>query len=45
MIVSALCKLGRAEDSELVKAVEWINKNQPMIRGKEVSLPNLNFER
>lgn len=45
MIVSALCKLGRANDKHVKNAVNWINNNQPMKRGVKVSCPNLNFDR
>lgn len=45
MIVSALCRLGRAKDEQVVKAVEWIINNQPMERGLEVRIPDLNFDR
>ena len=45
MLVSALCKLGRAKDKEVKNAVDWINTNQPMKRGIEVSIPNLKFDK
>lgn len=45
MIVSALCRLDRANDKQVRNAVEWINLNQPMERGVKVDLPNFNFDR
>lgn len=45
MIVTALCKLGRSGDSEVKKAVDWINTYQPMERGVEVSIDKLRFDR
>lgn len=45
MIVSALCRLGRAKDQHVKNAIKWINNNQPMQRGTKVDLPNFNFER
>lgn len=45
MIVSALCRLERANDKQVKNAVEWINSNQPMERDKKVHLLNFNFER
>lgn len=45
MIVSALCRLGRATDQQVRNAVEWINTNQPMQKGKKVAIPNFNFEK
>jgi len=45
MIVSALCRLDRANDKQVRNAVEWINSNQPMERGVKVDLPNFNFDR
>jgi hypothetical protein len=45
MIVSALCRLGRTNDQQVRNAVEWINSNQPMERGKKVELPNFNFDK
>jgi len=45
MVVSALCRLGRAKDNEVKIAVDWINNYQPMKRGLVVSIPGLNFDR
>jgi len=45
MIVTAMCRLGRAGDKEVENAVNWINTYQPMERGIKVSSPNLNFDR
>lgn len=45
MIISALCRLERANDKQVKNAVEWISLNQPMERGKKVDLPNFNFDR
>lgn len=45
MLVTALCRLGRAKDSEVKIAVDWINANQPMERGVEVVVDNLKFDR
>lgn len=45
MIVSALCRLGLAGDKQVKVAVEWINENQPMKRGRCVNLPGYNFHR
>ncbi|MEM9671302.1 MAG: hypothetical protein AAF992_01830 [Bacteroidota bacterium] len=45
MLVSALCRLGRAKDKEVENAIDWINTYQPMQRGVEVSVPNLRFDR
>ncbi|MBA9076763.1 hypothetical protein [Rufibacter quisquiliarum] len=45
MIVSALCRLGRANDQQVQSAVEWINTNQPMQKGQKVELPNFNFDK
>ncbi len=45
MIVSALCRLGRAHDPEVGAAVEWISANQPMERGKALELKGFNFKR
>ena len=45
MLVSALCRLGRAKDTEVKNAVDWINTHQPMNRGKELSLPGFKFDR
>ena len=45
MIISALCRLDRANDKQVRNAVEWINSNQPMERGIKVELPNFNFDR
>ncbi|GCC53180.1 hypothetical protein SanaruYs_34230 [Chryseotalea sanaruensis] len=45
MVVSALCRLGRANDRQVKNAVDWINSNQPMERGIKVDLPNFNFDR
>lgn len=45
MIVTALCKLGRSGDSEVKKAVDWINTYQPMERGVEVSIDKFRFDR
>lgn len=38
MLVSALSRLGRANDKEVRNAVEWINEYQPMERGNILSL-------
>jgi hypothetical protein len=45
MIVSALCRLDRANDQPVRNAVEWINTNQPMQKGQKVELPNFNFDK
>lgn len=45
MIISALCRLGRAHDEEVKKGLEWINQHQPMERGVKLSLSNFNFDR
>ncbi len=45
MLVSALSRLGRANDNEVHQAVEWIGQYQPMERGIVVQLPKFNFSR
>lgn len=45
MIVSALCRLDRANDQQVRSAVEWINTNQPMQKGVRVEIPNFNFDK
>ncbi|MBR9855948.1 MAG: hypothetical protein GYB37_15475, partial [Algicola sp.] len=45
MIVSALCRLGRAKDQQVILAINWINENQPMERGQIVDLPGFRFDR
>jgi hypothetical protein len=45
MLVSALSRLGRAEDLEVKNAVNWIIANQPMERGMEVAFPKLKFDK
>ncbi len=45
MIVSALCRLGRANDPQVKSALEWIHEFQPMQRGIEVKLPKFSFDR
>jgi hypothetical protein len=45
MIVSALCRLNRANDNQVRTAVEWINTNQPMQKGVKVEIPNFNFDK
>jgi len=45
MIVSALCRLGRAKDEQVQHALNWINHYQPMERGLEVNIPNFRFDR
>ena len=45
MIISALCRLDRANDPQVKNALEWINEFQPMQRGIEVKLPKFSFER
>lgn len=45
MIISALCRLGRANDQQVKNAVAWINDFQPIQRGAEVRLPNFSFDR
>ncbi|MFI0431258.1 hypothetical protein [Mariniflexile sp. HMF6888] len=45
MLISALCRLGRAGDKQVKDAIEWIVTYQPMERGMEVSIPNFNFDR
>lgn len=43
MLVSALSRLGRANDNQVRQAVEWIGQHQPMERGIVVQLPKFNF--
>lgn len=45
MLVSALCRLGRGNDTEVRIAVEWIGQYQPMERGHVLVLPGFNFTR
>ena len=45
MVISALCRLGKANDMEVKNAVDWINTYQPMERNQLVSIPDLNFKR
>ena len=45
MIAKALCRLGRANDSQVRNAVEWINTNQPMQKGQKVEIPNFAFDK
>ena len=45
MIVSSLSRLGRSNDFEVRKAIDWILTYQPMERGIEVSIPNLKFDK
>lgn len=45
MVTSALCRLGRAGDPEVIRAIQWLNTWQPMERNIKVSIPGLNFER
>lgn len=45
MVVSALCRLNRANDQQVRNAVEWINTNQPMQKGIKVEIPDFNFDR
>ena len=45
MIISALCRLGRANDKQVKNGVDWILNNQPMERGKSVLPDGFNFDR
>lgn len=45
MLISALCRLGRANDIQVKNAVKWINTFQPMERNISVNIPNFNFNR
>lgn len=45
MIVSALSRLGRSNDFEVRKAIDWILTYQPVERGIEVSIPKLKFDK
>lgn len=45
MMISAMCRFGRANDEQVKKAVNWINDCQPMERGPKVSIPNFRFDR
>ena len=45
MIVSALCRLDKANDQQVRNAVEWINTNQPMQKGVKVEIPNFSFDK
>jgi len=45
MIVSALCRLDRANDQQVRNAIEWINTNQPMQKNVKVELPNFKFDK
>jgi len=45
MLISAMCRLGQANNEHVSNAVEWINKYQPMERGISVSISNLRFDR
>ena len=45
MLISALCRLGRANDRQVKNALDWIMTYQPMERGIEVSIPNFRFDR
>ncbi|MDR2039344.1 MAG: hypothetical protein LBQ60_15580 [Bacteroidales bacterium] len=45
MIVSALCRLGRAKDQQVTSALNWIYENQPMERGIVVDLSEFRFDR
>lgn len=45
MLVSAMCRLGRAEDTQVKNAAGWINTYQPMERGVQVAIPNFSFHR
>lgn len=45
MVISALCRLGHANNPQVLNAVEWINNHQPVERGKTVVIPNLKFDR
>jgi hypothetical protein len=45
MLISALCRLGRASDQPVSLALDWIHENQPMERGSTVHLPKFRFDR
>lgn len=45
VIISALCRLGRAKDQQVISALNWIYENQPMERGCTVNLPKFRFDR
>lgn len=45
MLVSALSRLGRSNDLEVQKAVDWIMTYQPMERGVEVIAPKLELKK
>lgn len=45
MLISALCRLGRAEDEEVSNAVQWIMQYQPFERGVLVTHPKIKFDR
>lgn len=45
MLVSAMCRLGQANNETVLNAVKWINEFQPMEREVKVSAPGLKFDR
>jgi hypothetical protein len=45
MIISALCRLGRAKDQQVIFALNWIYENQPMERGCTVNLSKFRFDK
>lgn len=45
MVVTALCRLNRANDVEVKNGLDWINLHQPMERGKKVNLQGFNFKK
>lgn len=45
MLVSALSKLGRANDVEVQNGVDWIMHNQPVERGRSVNIKGFDFKK
>ncbi|WP_196160539.1 hypothetical protein [Reinekea sp. G2M2-21] len=45
MLVSAMCRLGLANEEQVKNGVEWIITYQPMERGLPVSIPGFRFDR
>ncbi len=45
MLISAMCRLGRANDEEVKRAVNWINTYQPIEKGIKISIPSFRFDR
>ena len=45
MLVSAMCRLGLANEEHVKNGVEWIITYQPMERGLPVSIPGFRFDR